>query len=157
MGRLRVVAGTLTAVVVVEGAMLVTDTGPNIVLVGAITATAVAIAAAIVTTDRIAVRTEARRRPSTDDGRTELHTVALRLGLAESGHNPYLSDRLHRRLVTLIDDELLASHGVDRQSDPQAAGAIMGQDLTDFVERSDASPPMSLPTIVRMVTLIEQI
>jgi hypothetical protein len=157
MARSRVVAGTLAAVVVVDGAMLATDTGPNIVLLGAIVAMAIAIVAAVATTDRVAVRTEARRRTSTDDGRTELHTVALRLGLAESGHNAYLSDRLHRQLVALIDDELLASHGVDRRSDPQAAGAIMGQDLTDFVERSDAGPPMSLPTIVRVVTLIEQI
>jgi hypothetical protein len=157
MSRVRVVAGVLAAVIVVEGAMLATDTGPNIVLVGAIVAMTVAIVAAVVATDRIAVRAEATRRPSTDDGRTELHTVALRLGLAESGHNAYLSDRLHRQLVALIDDELLASHGVDRRADPQAAGSIMGQDLTDFVERSDAGPPMSLPVIVRMVTLIEQI
>lgn len=157
MSRLRIVAGTLAAVVVVEGAMLATDTGPHIVLVAAIVAMAIAIVAAVVTIDRIAVRTEARRHASTDDGRTELRTIALRLGLAESGHNAYLSDRLHRQLVALIDDELLASHGVDRESDPQAAGLIMGQDLTDFVERSDAGPPMSLPTIVRMVTLIEQI
>jgi hypothetical protein len=157
MSRSRVVAYMLTAIVLVEGAMLATDTGPNIVLVGAIVAMVGAIVAAVVTTERIAVRTEARRRLPADDGRTDLHTVALRLGLAESGHNAYLSDRLHRQLVALIDDELLASHGVDRQADPHAAGAIMGQVLTDFVERSDAGPPMSLPTVVRMVTLIEQI
>ena len=67
-------------------------------------------------------------------------------------------ERLHATLVGLIDDRLMAKHRVDRHTDPDAAKAILGDDLTRFAnDPATASSLTRVATLERLVTLIEQI
>lgn len=49
------------------------------------------------------------------------------------------SSAVQRTLVTLIDDALLAHHGIDRAASPDAAAAVLGPDLVALVHAADAS------------------
>jgi hypothetical protein len=54
-------------------------------------------------------------------------------------HGPSMDDgrALHLLLVELIDDRLLAEHGIDRAAQPERADAVLGPTLATFV----TSPP----------------
>jgi hypothetical protein len=46
-------------------------------------------------------------------------------------------------LLSVIDDHLLADHGIDRAADPSAAAQILGPDLTRFTTDSSARRSMT--------------
>lgn len=64
--------------------------------------------------------------------------------------------RLHARLVELVDDRLATGHSVDRHHDPDTARAILGDDLSRFVDDPDAARSLtSEATVERVVARIE--
>ena len=67
-------------------------------------------------------------------------------------------DRLRATLVELVDDQLQAVHHIDRAADPAAASAVLGRDLSAFVDDPHAASRLARPSEVdRVLTLIEQI
>ena len=70
--------------------------------------------------------------------RIDWQVAALRTRVAFGTTDHDSSDRLREVLVALLDDRLTAQHGVDRRTDPQAARAILGEDLSRFVDDDSA-------------------
>ena len=65
---------------------------------------------------------------------------------------------LHPLLVDLVDDRLLAHHGVDRGRDPRSARAVLGDELADFVETPPSPVQLSnRQYLSRVLTLVEHL
>jgi hypothetical protein len=63
---------------------------------------------------------------------------------------------LHPLLVDLVDDRLLAHHGVDRERDPRSARAVLGDELADFVTTPPSPVQLSNHRdLARILTLVE--
>lgn len=146
------------AAVLVDLLMLATDMGPSL---GATTALGLLVGATIWFMAEIGP-TAARPRPATvgpkpPEHRADLRITTLRQALAYGGNDYYLAERVHTSLVDVVDDELRATHGIDRQRDPDAAAAILGPELCRFVGDSDVAATMTARSLARIVTLIEEI
>ena len=146
------------AAVLVDLLMLATDMGPSL---GATTALGLLVGATIWFMAEIGP-TAARPRPATvgpkpPEHRADLRITTLRQALAYGGNDYYLAERVHTSLVDVVDDELRATHGIDRQRDPDAAAAILGPELCRFVGDSDVAATMTAQSLARIVTLIEEI
>jgi hypothetical protein len=73
-------------------------------------------------------------------------------------HDPHLvASQVHATLVGIVDERLLAHHGVDRAADPDAARAVMGDVLADYIERPPATPRNLMSYLSGMVARIEAI
>jgi hypothetical protein len=61
--------------------------------------------------------------------------VRVRTLQGQLQHGRQLDDgrAIHGVLVDIVDDRLLAEHGIDRARDPHRAAAVLGPDLTSFV------------------------
>jgi len=146
--------------IAVEAFMIVTGMGPDLVLVAAATATigvggwiVAATAEAVPLADSIGSST--RQEPT---HRVDRRVTRLRSGLAHGRTDSLSAERLHASLVTIIDDQLSAGHQVDRNVDPGAAAAIIGPDLTRFID--DPTARASLPStrdLDRILTQIERL
>lgn len=146
------------AVLVVDLLMLATDMGPNLV---AMTVLGLLVGATIWFMTEIGPRA-ARPSPATagpkpQEQRADLRITTLRQALAYGASDHYLAERVHTSLVDVVDDELRATHGIDRHADPDAAMAVLGPELMRFVTDPDAATTMSARSLTRMVTLIEEI
>lgn len=67
-------------------------------------------------------------------------------------------ERLHPMLVDLVDERLEAHHGVRREQEPVRAAALMGDELTQFVEHPP--PPVRFGNLMylgRIVGRIEEL
>jgi hypothetical protein len=58
---------------------------------------------------------------------------------------------LHRLLVDLIDDRLLAEHGIDRVVEPARAAAELGADLASFVTLVPSARQLSDPSFLSSI------
>lgn len=58
---------------------------------------------------------------------------------------------LHRLLVDLIDDRLLAEHGIDRAVEPARAAAELGADLAAFVTVLPSARQLSNPAFLSSI------
>ncbi len=68
------------------------------------------------------------------------------------------SDEIVVGLLAIIDDHLLAEHGIDRILDPDAAGKVLGPELTPFALDPSAQRSMTRPrTLPHTVGLIESL
>ncbi|MEP1124312.1 MAG: hypothetical protein ABJH68_10530 [Ilumatobacter sp.] len=66
------------------------------------------------------------------------------------------SDEIVVSLLAVIDDHLLAEHGIDRVLDPDAAANVLGEELTRFVLDPSARVSMTRPrSLAHTVGLIE--
>jgi hypothetical protein len=66
------------------------------------------------------------------------------------------ADEIVSTLIDVIDDHLLAEYGIDRATEPAAAAAVLGADLTRFVTDPSARRSMSARRgLARTVGLIE--
>lgn len=72
-------------------------------------------------------------QPAAEAHRMDWQVAALRTRVAFDGTERDSSHRLRAALEALVDDRLMAAHGVDRHTDPQAARAILGDDLSRFI------------------------
>jgi hypothetical protein len=84
--------------------------------------------------------------------------MSLRNGIAYGRPDDASTDRLRAALVDLVDDQLLAAHGIDRRTDPKRAAAVMGATLTAFVDDPALGRRLTKSRdLDRIVTLIEQL
>jgi hypothetical protein len=145
-------------VVAAELLLLVTDTGPNVWLVAALVALAGGTVWLATTLGRFAVRpTPAPPAVTVSPSYPDLRTTALRQALA-SGHADLRgAERIRERLISIIDDELIDVHGIDRTVQPDAARDVLGADLDRFVNDPDASRTLTTRGLEQLVTRIEQI
>jgi hypothetical protein len=73
-------------------------------------------------------------------------------------HDPQLvASQVHATLVGLVDERLIAHHGIDRAADPNAARAVMGDVLADYVDHEPTARRNLMPYLSDMVTRIEAI
>ena len=92
--------------------------------------------------------------PAEDDHRIDWQVAALRIRVEFGATEPGSSDRLRESLVAIVDDRLKAEHGIDRWEDPQAARAVLGDDLARFVV-DPGGTPWRRKDLERIVTRIE--
>lgn len=150
----------VAAIVVVELIMVALGMGPEILLVAALGGFLGAFGWFIGSLDEItepgppsppAIAPEAK--PG-DDPRVR----SLRSGIVFSRSRSNYSERLHRSLVDLIDDQLAFAHGLDRANNADAALAVLGPELWAFVHDARADDSVLDPDdLGRIVTRIEQL
>ncbi len=84
--------------------------------------------------------------------------MQLRTGLAYGRPDRASLLQLRATLVDLVDDQLRAVHLIDRAEQPDAARAVIGDDLYAFVTDPDSATMLTEPRRVdHIVTLIERI
>ena len=159
IGRHRV-ATIIVGILVVEVLMVVTGTGPDLLLVaglgcliGAAGWCAVDLHAAAVEADPLPV---AHRTPPPTgvDRRVRLLSTGLRF----DKHSDHSAKRVRDSLVELVDDQLVAKYGVDRTVDPAAAERILGPQLFRLVDDPDSARSVARPkNLTHIVTLIERL
>ena len=150
------VAGAVALVVV----MSVTGMGPQVALVVALTVLLGAVAWAV--SDLTKVTFGSAGLPSaeapTPVARVDRRVMRLRSGLAYGRTDRESLERLREDLVELIDDQLRAVHLIDRSVDPGAAHAVLGDELSTFVQDPDTARLLLKPRyLTTTVTLIEQL
>ena len=157
---MRAVVAIAAFVIAVDGFMVVADTGPNLAL---ITALCVLIGVALwfitdLVNDTVEV-IELNAQPSPPPAHlTDRRVMRLRSGLAYGRRETASLERLRASLVDLVDDQLRAVHQIDRVEDPDAARAVLGEQLSAFVDDPQSARGLERPQqLDRIVTLIEQI
>ena len=150
-----IVGGTI----LVQLLMLLTDMGPHLPLVAAVCVIVGITAWVVLTLGQAAVRTEtvSTPHPPPPSRLPDLRITLLRQGLSYGRHDNQIPERVYWSLVTLIDEELVVGHGVDRHDDPEAAGQIIGEDLMRFVDDPLRSRSLSLEGLDQIVSHIERI
>lgn len=146
---------------VADMAMVLSGMGPNLLLVTALGALVGVTAWTVIeladTTPAIApINADARSAPPP---RGERRVTRLRTGLSNAGPNGPVFERLHESLVNVIDDQLRTVYQIDRSLEPEAARAVIGDDLHSFVDdRAAATASLAQPRrLDRILTLIEQL
>jgi len=155
----RPLAVIIGSTIVIQLLMLATDMGPNLALVTAVGVLVGVTTWIVLSLGNAAVRTETVSAPHQPPPSRlpDLRITLLRQGLSYGRHDNQIPERVYSSLVTLIDDELAVSHGIDRASDPVAARAVLGDDLQRFIDEPVGSRTLSLERLSDIVTEIEQI
>lgn len=84
--------------------------------------------------------------------------MRLRSGIAYGRSDRASLEHLRENLIELIDDQLLAVHLIDRSADPAAASAILGDDLSTFVQDPGTAQLLDKPRyLTTTITLIERL
>jgi hypothetical protein len=94
--------------------------------------------------------------PRKTDG-ADWRVGTLRMLLLNERRSEGANNRMHAVLVRLIDDHLRDEHRVEREVDPEAAAAIIGPELTSFVNTTPESDLTQAGEVARIVTLIENL
>lgn len=68
-----------------------------------------------------------------------------------------VGDALHRRLGELVDQRLVAHHGVTRDADPDRAAALMGHDLASSLPTHPPYPRLTPARIEQLLHRIEEL
>jgi len=66
-----------------------------------------------------------------------------------------VGDALHRHLLDLVDERLVAAHGVASRADPERAAALMGPDLAALAAQRPPYPRLTVRQIDALLTRIE--
>ncbi len=165
--RVRVTAGIG---VIVGVAMVLLGMEPQLVLVGVIVVVVGATTALVVdlgsvtspmvlSDHRIGTTSPARADQRVQTLRTRLRSPARRRGTPKRIDNgrPDAVDEIVETLLGVIDDHLLADHGIDRSTDPAAAAEVLGPELTRFTTDSAARLSMTgRRELDRTITTIEE-
>lgn len=155
----RPVIAIVVATITVQLLMLATDMGPHLPLVAAVCALVGVTIWVVLSLGHAAVRTETVSTPHPSPPRRlpDLRITLLRQGLSYGRHDNQIPERVYRSLVTLIDEELAVGHGIDRTTDPDAARAVIGDDLMRFADDADGARTLTIDGLSRIVAQIEQI
>jgi len=152
-----IITGAVTVVILL---MLMLDMGPQTILIAAFGAFIGAGAWCIASLSHTSLLAKPPPRAvvlplaAGADRRVRALRTGILFGRALDGH----SNRLHKTLLELIDDQLIHAHGIDRAVDPDGAASIIGPKLTSFVNDPDAAASIAqTKELTRIVTLIEQI
>ncbi len=146
--------------IMVDVLMVVTGMGPQVVLVAAL---GVLVGAGVwfladladVTDGATAVPMGTTNEPA---ARADRRVMQLRTGLAYGRPDRASLLQLRATLVDLVDDQLRAVHLIDRAQQPEAARAVMSDDLYVFVTDPDSATMLTEPRRVEhIVTLIERL
>ncbi len=140
--------------------MIVTGMAPDVLLVAAVAATiGVGVWIVVDTAETVpSVASISSDAPPEPVHRVDRRVTRLRSGLAHGQNDSLSAERLHASLVAIIDDRLSADHQIDRNVDPAAAAAIIGPELTRFID--DPTARVSLPgtrELDRLLTQIERL
>ena len=145
--------------ITVDLLMVLTDMGPNVPVVaalGVLVGFGVWFLAGL--GDLVPMTDVQAAAASPPMERTDRRVMRLRTGLVFGRHDDTSLDRLWESLVELVDDQLHAAHHVDRVEDPDAARAVLGADLFEFVGDPTAAIQLGRPReLDRILTLIEHI
>lgn len=156
MRRHLAVVGAVAAVSVVALALL--DTGPNVPIVIGL---AVAASAAVLLVQHaggsLAPPPPAIPEVETPTAHPDLRITTLRQALAAGGSDARLAERVYRQLVAVVDDEIHASHGIDRATDRAAARELLEPELFAFVDDPESARQMTVRGLERIVTQIERL
>lgn len=156
----RRVAAIVGITIVVDIGMVLTDMGPDL---GLVTALCILLGVGLwfisdltnATTDSSAMTTGPAAASAES---TDRRVMRLRSGIVYGQRGSNSLERLRTTLVDLVDDQLRAAHQIDRAEDPDAARAVLGDDLYAFVDDPGAADDLAEPRrLDRIVTLIEQI
>ncbi|MEZ5215524.1 MAG: hypothetical protein R2705_00190 [Ilumatobacteraceae bacterium] len=152
MNRARVLVAVATWVVLVVALALGGYRPATLALAGIVGAAVVGVALiGDVWTDVVPIDWERRRRS------LDLHAIdtkANRLRVDVRAAMMTGSTQLTDQLTELVDDRLLAHHGVDRASDPASADALLTPRLRRLVEGSNRRTVL-LRELSQVVTEIE--
>lgn len=157
---MRALAVLVVGAIALVVAMSVTGMGPEVALVMALAVLVGAVCWAC--SDLTKITTGSTGLPAAEAAapvaRVDRRVMRLRSGLAYGRNDRESLDRLRDTLVELIDDQLLAVHLIDRSVDPAAAHAVLGDELTTFVEDPDTARLLDKPRfLTTTVTLIERL
>lgn len=156
----RPVATIVAVTVAVELVLIVSRSGPAVLLIAALCGLVGVVGWFILDLAEVALDSnDVDLQPSGSEliGITDRRVMRLRSGLAYTRDDASL-ERLRSSLIDLVDDELRAVYHIDRARDPEAAGAVLGPDLSSFVEDPHSASRLDRPSEVdRVLTLIEQI
>jgi hypothetical protein len=156
----RPVGAIIAVTVAVDVLMVVTGMGPQVVLVaalGGLVGVGIWFVADLAdATDSVtAVPMGTTTEPAT---RADRRVMQLRTGLAYGRPDRASLLQLRATLVDLVDDQLRSVHRIDRAEQPDAARAVIGDDLYAFVSDPDSATMLTQPRKVdHIVTLIERI
>jgi hypothetical protein len=156
----RPVAIILCVTVTVDILMVITGMGPQVLLVaalGCLVGAGVWFVADLADTAEGASEAPAgaAREP---EPRADRRVMQLRTGLAYGRPDRASLVQLRTTLVELVDDQLRAAHLIDRAQQPDAARAVIGDDLYGFVTDPGSANMLTEPRQVdHIVTLIERI
>jgi hypothetical protein len=140
--------------------MVVTGMGPTVVLVAALGAL---VGLGVWLLVDLADRTEtsgdgARETPQVTSARPDRRVERLRADLAHGRPDSIAPERLHLALVEIIDDQLRSTHHLERRDDPEAASAVLGDELQQFVDDPDAAAALLRPKrLGHLLDLIERL
>lgn len=158
MKRWKTPIGMIVGVTItVEIFMLVTDMGPNLLLVaalGGLVGIAIwfvveLVPRAVLTPPPMPVHS------ATEALRLDRNATSVQRHLVYSRRNEHITQRLYGNLVELIDDQLETAHQIDRRADPRAAASVLGPELTRFVD--DPSSANSLQHLRYAETIVSHI
>jgi hypothetical protein len=157
----RPVAAIAVITLVANVAMVVSGMGPNVLLLtvlGGLVGVMIWTLTELADTTPAAAPISANVR-SAPPPRSERRVTRLRTGLAYAGPNGLVFEQLHGSLVDVIDDQLRVAHQIDRASDPDAARAVIGDELQAFIDdRDTATTALARPRrLDHILTLIEQL
>jgi hypothetical protein len=159
-GWKRPVAAIIGVTIAVDVLMVVTGMGPQVVLVAALGGL---VGAGVwflrdlvdVTDGATAAPMGTTKEPA---ARADRRVMQLRTGLAYGRPDRASLLQLRATLVDLVDDQLRAVHLIDRAEQPDAARAVIGDDLFTFVTDPESARMLTEPRKVDgIVTLIERI
>ena len=156
----RPVATIVAITVAIELLLIVSQSDPAVLLIAALCGLVGVVMWFIADLAEVVLdSSDVDVEPSTLEhvGQTDRRVMRLRSGLAYTRDDDSL-DRLRTTLVELVDDQLQAVYHIDRAADPAAASAVLGRDLSAFVDDPHAASRLARPSQVdRVLTLIEQI
>jgi hypothetical protein len=151
------VAMVVAVAALIEISLSAARMGPSLPLVASLVVL-VAAACFVVSDLEAAVLTVRWQRPAdtaaTATGR-DRRVDLLRMRLAAPDHHGSTARELYASLVGLIDDQLLAVHGIDRAQDPEAARVVLGPELSRFV--AAGQPPARLTNVRVLRGVVQRI
>jgi hypothetical protein len=156
----RSLAALVVGAISLAVAMSVTGMGPEVALVMALAVLVGAVCWAC--SDLTKFTSGSAGLPAAEApppvARVDRRVMRLRSGLAYGRSDRESLDQLRETLVELIDDQLLAGHLIDRAVDPAAAHALLGDELSTFVQDPDTARLLDKPRyLTTTVTLIERL
>jgi hypothetical protein len=156
--RLRARVATVAIIVaLVEISMSVARMAPSVPLVAGLVVLVAAIGFVVYDLDAAVLTVRWQRGASVAPTATGLdpRVSSLRMRLAAADRDGYHARQVYGSLVDLIDDQLLAVHGIDRAADPDAAAVALGPELHRFV--ATGRPPARLTSVRVLRPIVQRI
>lgn len=156
----RPAAAIVALTIVADGFMVLTNMGPDLVLV---TTLCILVGVALWSIFDLmnaaveVIQLAAIPAPQPVQA-TDRRVMRLRGGLVYGRRDGTSLERLRTSLVELLDDQLRAAYQIDRVADPAAARAVLGAELSAFIDDPRAAQRLARPQqLDRVLTLIERI